>query len=989
MVLKQTERLGMPEHYESRFDVFFNLMKFRVREILLVSSSYDAFVLEEDGRLSDRLFSEYADLNLSSTPRIQKVASAKMALESLEEAQYDLVITTTRLTDMNPLDFGKQVKAQNPDMPVVLLTYEWLEADFLKALRESCCIDKIFYWAGDTAILLAVIKYIEDLKNVDNDFKQGVTVALIVEDSPRFYSMFLPIVYKEIMTQTQMLISEGVNFQQRLLRMRARPKILMAETFEEGMRLYEKYQQNLLGVISDVEFSRRGKIDRLAGFKLAERVRADWSDLPILLQSSKPENAEMASRGGLIFLDKNSQNLLDEVRRFILSNFGFGDFIFKDARGKEVARAGNLSEFADKVLLVPEESLLYHARRNHIAFWLRARTEFECARRLRPVKISDFQDTQALREFIVTEIHRLINRSHVGVITDFGKARFDLDTAFTKLGAGSLGGKARSIAFINALLAQTDMKEKFPDVDIKIPKTYVICSETFDRFIGQDDLRRFAITESDNNRIAEKFLGSSLPGDIMGKLQTLIRHVTYPLAVRSSSLLEDSQTLPFAGLYSTYMLPNNHPDMQTRLTQLANAVKLVYASVFYKSPKEYVRNANFRIEEEKMAVIIQEIVGQEHHGRLYPVISGVAQSYNFYPISHMEPGDGIVQLALGLGAAVVEGSQTYRFSPRYPQTPPPFSSAHEFLEKSQTYFYALDLSNPDLKISNDEKYSLLKLDLSVAEADGTLFFVGSTFCGEDNVIKDSLSIPGPRLVTFANVLKNNIFPLAGILKEILHVGRYSLGADVEIEFAVNLFKDKERKPEFYMLQIRPMVAGREDAEVAIKTVDPARVICMSEHCLGNGVIKDIHDIVYVDPGLFNAAKTRLIAEEIGQINRLMREKNRDYILIGFGRWATSDPWLGIPVEWHQISKARVVIESNLDGFNIEPSLGSHFFHNMISLRMGYFHIQRSGKSEFIDWDWLQKQKISASTAHVRQVHLAKALEIRIDARYSRGIIVRS
>jgi hypothetical protein len=974
--------------YEPQFGIFRELMKFRVREILLVSSFYDAFVLEEDGGLSERIFSEYIDLNLRFIPRVHRVSTAKEALRALEAEHFDLVITMTRISTMNVNQFGKKVKELRPGMPVILLTYEWLEVDLLIKLRETRAIDRVFYWTGDTRILLAIIKYIEDSMNIDNDIKQGVHAILVIEDSPRFYSLFLPIIYTEIMTQTRALISEGVNDLHRLLRMRARPKILLAETYEEGNHLYNKYKQNLLGVISDIRFPRNGKIDRTAGFTFAARVKDDIPDLPFLLQSSNLENREIALSLGLDFLHKNSDNLLYDLHRFILSNFGFGDFVFKDAGGREVARARNLQEFERVIQYVPVDSIEYHATRNHISRWLRARTEFACAHNLRPRKVSDFSDIEELRNFIKLEIQKLINRNQMGVIGDFGKSQFDSRNAFIKLGSGSLGGKARGIAFLNTLLAQTNLDEIFDDVDIRTPHTFVICSGVFEEFVKFNNLQEFAISVSDNEAIAEKFLEAKLSANTLNHLHTLLEQVKYPVAVRSSSLLEDSQSLPFAGLYSTYMLPNNHPDIQVRLQQLSGAVKLVFASVFYKSPKEYVKNTNFRIEEEKMAVIIQEVVGQVVNNRIYPVVSGVAQSYNYYPFSHMEPEDGVVELALGLGVTIADGGQTYRFSPRYPEMNPPYSSAAEFMEKSQSFFYALDLSRAGMKIDRDEKFSLTKLPLVEAERDGMLFFVASTFSGEDNAIKDTISIVGPRVITFANLLKYKVFPLAEIVGELLKIGRESFGSHVEVEFALDLSKDKTRKPEFYLLQIRPMVTGRESVEISMEETKPEDIVLMSAHAMGNGVFSDLYDLVYVDPDSFDRSKTRQIAYEIGEINNLFIKEDRRYILIGFGRWGTSDPWLGIPVKWHQMSRARILIESNLVNFNVEPSLGSHFFHNLTSLGLGYFHIAKTTDKEFILWDWIKKQKFINQTGYVRHIRFSHPFEVKINARNSSGIVLK-
>ncbi|HLP61800.1 MAG TPA: PEP/pyruvate-binding domain-containing protein [Candidatus Deferrimicrobium sp.] len=976
--------------FEPQFGNFHELMKYRVREILIVSSLYDAFVLEEDGGLSERILSEFMGLNLQFIPRIHRVSTAEEALTAIKEKYFDLVITMTRLSDMNVNEFGRRVKELKPAMPVILLTYEWVEADLLAKLKKTKNIDKVFYWNGDTRMLLAIIKYIEDAHNVDNDIKQGIQVILVIEDSPRFFSLFLPIIYTEIMTQTRHLISEGVNDLHRQLRMRARPKILLAETYEEGMEIFEKYKNNLLGVISDLCFPREGKLDEEAGFRFARKVKEEITDLPFLIQSSSAELTEVAKQG-LDFINKNSDNLLHELHQFILSNFGFGDFIFKDPAdpcGGEIARAANLIEFERVVQYVRADSLLYHARKNHISIWLRARTEFEGAEKLRPVKVSDFEDVEALRIYIQQAFREIITRNQFGVIVDFGHTRFDSQNAFIKLGNGSLGGKARGIAFLNTLLTKTGLAEVFPEVEIRTPSTFVICSGVFEEFLRSNRLQEFSISENGNDMIAAKFMAAQLPDRIVMNLRTLLEKIQFPIAVRSSSLLEDSQSLPFAGLYSTYMLPNNHPDLEVRLKQLCDAVKLVFASVFYKSPKEYVKNTSFRTEEEKMAVIIQQIVGQVYNERVYPVVSGVAQSYNYYPFSHMDPEDGVVEMALGLGVTITDGGRTYRFSPRYPEMPPPFSSAADFLKKSQSHFYALDLSNKEIKISRDEKFSLVKLPLAEAEADGTHYFVASTFSGADNVIRDTIAIEGPRVITFAGLLKYKIVPLPEILNEILKIGRESFGCHVEIEFALNLYNDKKEKPEFYLLQIRPIVTSRESAEISMEDIEPADALCMTVHSMGNGVFKDLYDLVYVDPETFDLGKTRLIAQEVGELNKSFIAENKNYILIGFGRWGTSDPWLGIPVEWYQICKARLVVEANLGNFKVDPSLGSHFFHNLTSLGLGYFHIANTNSTEFILWDWLKAQPVYRETKYVKHLRFSKPLQVKIDARGSRGAILK-
>ncbi len=975
--------------YEPQFERFHDLIKFRVREILLVSSYYDAFVLEEDGRLSERIFSEYVDLNLRFIPRIIRVSSADEALKLLKKSSFDLVITMTRLKDMNPDEFGRRVKKTDPGLPVILLTYDWLAPEKLAYLRESDGIDKVFYWTGDTRILLAIIKFVEDRKNVDRDIALGVRIILVIEDSPRFYSLFLPLIYTEIMTQTRSLISEGVNDLHRMLRMRARPKILMAETFEQGREIFRKYKKSLLGIISDIRYPRKGEIDPDAGFRFARKIKEDIPDIPFLLQSSNPQNREKAEKKGLDFLNKYSENLLEDLRTFILSNFGFGDFVFKNSKGKIIGTASNLHEFIKMIDLIPDDVLEYHAGKNHVSIWLRARTEFEIADKLRPLKVSDFTGIDEMRRFIKNEIGTVIKKNQFGVITDFGASTFYTDNSFIRLGSGSLGGKARGVAFINSLLANTGLKEKFPDVEIKTPHTFVICSEVYEEFIASNKLQHYAIRQQNNEKIAKKFLSAKLPKSLRKDLLTIIENIDFPVAVRSSSLLEDSQLLPFAGLYSTYMLSNNSSEISVRFKQLRDAIKLVYASVFFKSPKEYVKNTNFRIEEEKMAVIIQQIAGMKFEKRFYPVISGVAQSYNFYPFSHMEADDGIVQLAIGLGMTIVEGGHVYRFSPKYPNMNPPYSNVSELIKNSQSSFYALDMSMGDVADFSDEKFNLIKCDLTSSEKDGTLFFAGSTYSKNDNAIRDTISIKGPRVVTFANILKYNIFPLADILNEILGIGRESFGSHIEIEFALNLYRDKNKKPEFNFLQIRPMVTSVENLNILPEEINHEELFLSSIHPLGNGIFSDIKDIVYVDPEKFDISRSREIAVEIGMINSQLNSAERRYILIGFGRWGTTDPWLGIPLDWHQMSGAKVIIESNMGKFKVEPSQGSHFFHNLISLQMGYMHIKGNDKRDFIDWNWLKEKKRGGNDFNfISHIEFKKPVVVKIDAKNSIGVIYK-
>ncbi|MBN2365321.1 MAG: response regulator, partial [Calditrichaeota bacterium] len=656
---------GVPE-FQSKFSGFHDLMNFRVREILLVSSLYDAFVLEEDGRLAERIFSEYIDLNLHFIPRITKVATAEEAFLALEKRSFDLVITMTRIADMDPIEFGNKIKQRDPDKTVVLLTYDPIDPYMLKRIRQTTSIDKIFYWSGESKLMMSVIKYVEDLKNAADDAAQGVQIILIVEDSPKYYSLYLPSVYAEIMMQTRNLIADGVNPLHRLLRMRARPKILMAETFEASLSILDRYHHNLLGIISDLKFPRNGKLDDTAGFLLADTAKNKIPDLPILIQSAEQEWEKVAVAKQISFLNKNSPNLLLELRSFILQNFGFGDFVFRHSDGTEICRAKNLTDFSEAIMKVPAESLEYHAQRNHISIWLRARTEFNLADEIRPKRVSDFPDIESLRTYIHQSIRSLLLGRQHGIIKDFASSQLYTDSTFIRLGSGSLGGKGRGIAFINAILASGKVLQKFPNVDIKTPQTFVLGTETFEYFMENNLLQEFAISTENEEIINRQFLKAEFPDSIVEQLQLLLERVKFPLAVRSSSLLEDSQLLPFAGLYKTYMLPNSHPDIRVRLQQLLDAIRLIYASVFYPAPKAYVRNTDYRIEEEKMAVIIQQCTGIQFGDLYYPTLSGVAQSFNYYPLEPMLPHEGVVYLAFGLGKIIMDGERIYRFSPKHP-----------------------------------------------------------------------------------------------------------------------------------------------------------------------------------------------------------------------------------------------------------------------------------------------------------------------------------
>jgi len=975
--------------YEPRFGNFYDLMPHRVREILLVSSLYDSFILEEDGQLGEHLFSDYFDLKLSSAPRITRVSTGEDSLAAVRSRSFDLVITMMRLSDMDIFTFGKRIKALRPNLPIILLAYESeITAPYLK-IANIPGIDKIFVWSGDTKIFLAITKFIEDRLNVSHDTRVGnVRVIIVIENSRRYYSLFLPLIYTEIMKQTQSLIAEGLNEMHRQLRRRARPKILLASTYEEGMKLYRKYYKYVLGVISDIRYSRAGEIDPEAGFKFAEQIRKKDPEMPMLLMSAQKENKKRAESMGVSFLDKNSKSLLQDLREFILDHLGFGDFVFRIPGGKEVGRASTMREMEEMLAKVPAESLIYHASRNHFSNWLMARTEFTLAAKLRPRKISDFADVEEVRQHLLNSIKELRESKQKGVIVDFSRRQFDPGSVFIRFSSGSLGGKARGIAFIRALLDQSRFYERFPDVKIAVPKTAVIGTDIFDQFLDDNNLRYIAIQETDDEKIARIFLKSQLPDTLISDLEFFLNQIHYPLAVRSSSLLEDSQYQPFAGLYSTYMLPNNASSLKVRLKQLSDAIKLIYASTFYQSPKAYIEALSRGIEEEKMAIIIQELVGQRFGDSFYPYFSGVAQSYNYYPVSYLKPEDGIAQVALGLGKTVVDGGKALRFSPRHPNILPQFSTPEEILEHSQREFYALDLSNPSVKLSKDDDVTLIKHDLSRAEQDGTLAPIGGVYSPNNHMIYDGIYHEGPRVVTFSHVLKSNIFPLSSILSKLLELGYYGMGCPVQIEFAVNLASKGKKQSEFYFLQIRPMIGGREYSQVIIEDIDQKFILCRTSDALGNGLISDISDIVYVKPEKFDASRTIEIAGEIGKLNSELAKLGRKYILIGPGRWGTADSWLGIPVTWDQISNVRVIVETDLDGYAIEPSQGTHFFHNLTSFQIAYFCIRLNKKDDYIAWDWLNQQPAISETKFLRHISLPSSVEVKIDGSSRLGIILK-
>ena len=975
--------------YDIQFGGFDKLMPFRIREVLLVAAPYDSFLLADDDALTELVFSEYLDLNLRYAPRVTRVSTAQEALARIQEEKFDLIITMASMGNFDLAEFARQAKSLSPGLPVVLLGFNRLELAQLEP-RARSAVDRVFLWLGDPRIFMSIIKLIEDERNIDHDVAlSSVQAIIVVEDSVRFYSSYLPVLYSELMKQTQLLMAEGINLSHKMLRMRARPKILLAHDYESAWALYEKYRANLLGVITDVEFARGGREDAQAGLLLAEKIKADNADMPVLVQSSDASQAAPAEAVGASFLHKTSPTLLKQLQDFMLRYFGFGDFVFRDAAGKEHGKAADLHALIETLRSVPDGSVEFHANRNHFSKWLMARTEFEIAYRIRPRQVAEFKDIGGLRRYLIETMHQFLQKTQLGTIIQFDGRFFDEESPFVKIGKGSVGGKARGLAFVNFLLSKTDLASRFPGVRITVPHTSVISTDVFDFFMEQNDLNAVVRHEPDNETLAAAFLKAELPAYVLKDLRTMALRIHGPLAVRSSSLLEDSRSQPFAGVYKTYMLPNNDPDPAVRLDALARAVKLVYASTFSVEARSYLRLSTHLPDEEKMAVIVQHLVGRPRMGgrRYYPGISGMVQSYNYYPVPPLEAEDAVAAVALGLGKTIMDGYRSLRFSPRHPHHLHQFATVADTLNNSQRDFLALDLGPAAGELSYDHEPSMLRHGLDAAEEDATLWPVASTYSADNETVYDGISRPGARLITFAPILKNDVFPLTEILNAITQMGREALGSHVEMEFAANLEPADDGLKEFAILQIRPMISRWSTQQVKLDDFAPERVLCSCSRALGNGYVQDVRDIIYVKPESFDPARSRQIASEIGEMNQALKMAGRSCLLIGPGRWGSADPWLGIPVRWHQISTSRVIVETTLENFVIDPSFGTHFFHNVTSLGLGYFTVGAREEEGGVRWGWLNSQPAAAETKMLRQVRLDKPLDIRIDGATGQGVIL--
>jgi CheY-like chemotaxis protein len=975
---------------EERFEGFENLMPFKVHNILLVSSLYDSFILREDGRLNELLIDESLELNLQQIPGITHVSSCAEAVGlARSNPHFNLIVTNLTVGETNAADLAREVRRAGLDVPVVVLAYDYRELKSFIARNPVSDIERAFLWQGNARILITIVKYVEDKRNVLHDTRaMGVPVLLVVEDNIRYYSSFLPVIYTELIKQSRRVIQEGINVAHKLVRMQARPKILLSSNFEEAAQLVQEYREYLFGVVSDVEFPLDGKLSPEAGFELSRMVKNLVPDAPVVLQTSRPEFRPRAHAEGYSFLRKRSPTLLRDLRRILTEQFGFGDFVFRMPDQSEVGRATDLNSLEEQLQTVPAESIAYHSQSNHFSHWLMARTEFSLAAKLRPRKVSDFPSHEHLRRDLIESINEYRREQSEVLIGDFKAETFKpSESMFLRIGSGSLGGKARGLAFVRHMLRTRRLSRRFPGIRIAVPPAVVLATDIFDKFLSENNLQDFALHCDDDSEIQQRFLDAPLPVALQSDLKAFLEEVRYPLAVRSSSLLEDSQYQPFTGVYETFMLGNQQADRRPRLDELCEAIKRIYASTFSQHAKAYVRATPYRLEEEKMAIILQQVVGAMHGQRFYPDCSGVVRSHNFYPVPPMTFADGIAAVALGLGRAVVDGGKCLTFCPRYPKNLVQFSSVEDMLANSQSEFWALELNGASASATAGYPHER-RFGLDSAESDGTLDAVASTYSVDNQAIYDGLSRPGVRIVSFAPMLKHGVFPLATILDQLVRAGEEALGNPVEVEFAVRLPRREGDTAEFGFLQIRPLTRARDNQELAMADVEPEQLVCRSTKVLGNGRIENLHDIVVVDSQRFERSRSQEVARAVAHFNAALSAENRPYLLIGVGRWGSNDPWLGIPVEWDEISGARAIVEAGFRDFRVTPSQGSHFFQNLTAFQIGYFTVNPDAGEGSVDWQWLSDQPAIEEDGCVRHLRFNQPLHVVMNSRTSQGMIFK-
>ena len=967
---------------------FANLMNKRIYNVLLIATKYDAFMLEDDGRVDEQIFNEYTSLSLRYPPRFTQVTTEEEALAELKDRNFELIICMPNMDNRDIFAAATEIKIHYPNIPIVVLTPFSKEVSKRIANEDLSAIDYVFSWLGNAELLLAIIKLIEDKMNAPDDMASvGVQIILLVEDSVRFYSSALPHLYKFVLEQSQMFAKEALNDHQRTLRMRGRPKIKLARTYEEAVRIFNQYRDNMLGIISDMSFMHDGVKDPYAGYKFGQYVRKTGLIIPFVLESSEASNKVYAKELGASFIDKNSKSYPQDLRKKIMQRFGFGDFVILNPQTKEeIMRIKDLKDLQKKVFQIPDDSLVYHLSRNHFSRFFYSRAMFPPAEVLKRVDVSDYKDMDEARKLIFDLIVQYRRMKNSGVVAVYQKERFDEYSNFARIGDGSLGGKGRGLAFIGAMV------KRYPKLEhdhfaVTIPKTVVICTDIFDEFMETNELYPVALSDVDDETILKYFLRASLPARLIEDLMAFFDVVKSPIAVRSSSLLEDSHYQPFAGIYSTYMVPKLE-DKYDMLRTLSDAIKAVYASVFYRDSKAYMTATSNLIDQEKMAIVLQEVVGNRYNDRFYPTISGVARSLNFYPIGNEKAEDGIANIALGLGKYIVDGGQTLRFSPRHPHNILQMSTMDFALRETQTRFYALDLKNLADQFSVDDSFNLLRLNLKDADADGSLKFIVSTYDPYDQVIRDGYYPGGRKILSFVNVLQHEVFPLADTLDQILHVGQDEMGRPIEIEFAVNIDPQNPGFATFYLLQVRPIVDNKEVMEEDLTLVEQEDTILTSTSVLGHGIVTDVQDIIYVKTGAFCSSNNQSIAYDIEKMNRQFTGEEKNYVLVGPGRWGSSDSWLGIPVKWPHISNARVIVECGLENYRVDPSQGTHFFQNLTSFGVGYFTINPFKGDGWFDEGYLNSLPAVEETEYLRHVRFDKPVVIKMDGKKSLGVVLK-
>lgn len=965
---------------------FVDLMAKRIFNVLLVANPYDAFMLEDDGRIDEKIFAEYSKLGLRYPPRFKQVSSREEAEREMERGSYDLIICMPGTDNNDVFDIARLIKEDYPKVPIVVLTPFSHGVNRRMEQEDLSIFEYVFCWLGNTELLLCIIKLIEDKMNLEHDISAGVQMILLVEDGIRFYSSLLPILYKFVMQQSLLFASEALNSQLEQLRMRGRPKIVLARNYEEALELWDKYKNNTLGVISDCRFPREGEKDELAGFKLLSLIRQQDSYIPLVLESSESNAGELAEKCYARFIDKNSKKMDVDLRNVLSRYFGFGDFIFRDPTSMhEIKRIRNLKELQDNIFTVPSESLLYHISHNNVSRWLCSRALFPISEFLKHITWDSLQDVDAHRQIIFDAIVSYRKMRNQGVVAVFQRERFDKYSNFARIGEGSLGGKGRGLAFLDHIIKRhTDLNE-MDNVQTMIPKTVVLCTDIFDEFMDTNELYQVALSDVPDDEILRYFLHARLPQSLVGDLMAFLDVVKSPIAIRSSSLLEDSHYQPFAGVYSTYMIPYVE-DPYERLRLLSDAIKSVYASVYFRSSKDYMVATSNLIDQEKMGVILQEVVGKTYDTRYYPTFSGVARSINYYPIDHEKAEEGTVNLALGLGKYIVDGGVCLRVCPAHPDHVLQTSEMEIALRDTQTRFYALDLSDISLQFEVNDGFNIKNLSVRDADKDGSLKYICSTFDPYDNVIRDGYYEGRNRkIISFSGVLQQGVFPLPKLLQLILQYGQDEMRRPVEIEFAVNLNDD--RTGEFYLLQIRPMVDNRMVLDEDLTAIPDEDTILRSHSAIGHGIISDIQDFVYVKTEGYSPSFNPSIAEEIEKINRIMLDEGNGYVLVGPGRWGSSDEWLGIPVKWPHISGARIIVEAGLDSYQVDPSQGTHFFQNLTSLGVCYLTINEFRNDGLVRRDILDAMPALHETEHVRHVRFENPLTIKVDGIHTEAVVM--